>query len=84
MGLVIIVNPHNHSSHPLLARWQVRVMEFVGLACAIAVAVSVVWIERREAPVPNAGWTVPFEHLNGLALFAVLAIAAGSYLERDA
>ena len=67
----------------LLARWQVRVMEFVGLGCAVVVAAAVVWIERRDAPVPNAGWTVSFEHLNGLAIFAVLAIAVGSYLERD-
>lgn len=65
------------------APWQVRVMELIGLTSACVVAASVVWIERRDAPIPNAGWTFAFEHLNGLAVFAVLAITAGSFLERD-
>jgi arabinofuranan 3-O-arabinosyltransferase len=61
-----------------------RIFELTGVVLAVAVAVSVLWIERRERPYPNAGWTIPFDHLNGLALFAVLALTVGTVLAADA
>jgi hypothetical protein len=51
---------------------------------AAAVAVAVVVVERSERPFPNAGWTVDFQHLNGLAVFATLALAVGAMFASDA
>ncbi|HSL73479.1 MAG TPA: alpha-(1-_3)-arabinofuranosyltransferase family protein [Ilumatobacteraceae bacterium] len=61
-----------------------RVLEAAGLAAAVTVAVSVMWITRRERPFPDAGWTVAYEHLHGLAVLAVLAVAAGTVFAPDA
>ncbi|MEO1059416.1 MAG: hypothetical protein AAFY28_21120, partial [Actinomycetota bacterium] len=63
-------------------RWR-RGFEVVGLLAAVVVAVWVYWIERRDAPFPNAGWTTAFDHLNTMALFAVVAIAVGAWFGPD-
>ena len=65
-------------------RWATRVYELVGVALLVLTALAVLWIERRDRPFPNAGWTTHFDHLNGLALFAVLAIAVGAMFAADA
>jgi formate hydrogenlyase subunit 3/multisubunit Na+/H+ antiporter MnhD subunit len=65
-------------------RWAGRVFELTGLVLASAAALSVLWVERRERPVPNAGWTTAFDHLNGLAAFAVIAVAVGAVFATDA
>jgi arabinofuranan 3-O-arabinosyltransferase len=63
---------------------RLRVMELVGLGAAVATAIAVVVIERRDQPIPNAGWTLAFDHLNGLALFGLLAVAVGAAFGSDA
>ena len=63
---------------------ETRVFEMVGLALAAFTAVGVLWIERRDRPFPNAGWTIPFEHLTGLVVFAILSIAVGAMFGPDA
>ncbi|NQY57202.1 MAG: DUF3367 domain-containing protein [Ilumatobacteraceae bacterium] len=63
-------------------RWR-RGYEALGWAIAAAVAVWVYWIERRDAPFPNAGWTTEFDHLNGPALFALVLIAVGAWFGDD-
>jgi len=67
-------------------RWWLasRPLEAIGLAASIAVAISALWIERTQRPYPNAGWTVEFDHLNGLAVFAVLSLAVGAMFAPDA
>jgi arabinofuranan 3-O-arabinosyltransferase len=61
-----------------------RPLELVGLSVSIAVAISVVLIERSQRPFPNAGWTLEFDHLNGLAAFAVLSLTVGAMFAADA
>lgn len=61
-----------------------RTFEIAGLAAASAVAVTAAWVLRSERPFPNAGWTTSFEHLNGLAVFAVLVLAVGAAFAPDA
>jgi arabinofuranan 3-O-arabinosyltransferase len=61
-----------------------RPLELIGLSASIAVAVSVLLIERSQRPYPNAGWTLEFDHLNGLAAFAVLSLAVGAMFAADA
>ncbi len=61
-----------------------RLVEASGVLAAVAVAASVLWIVRRDRPFPNAGWTVAFDHLNGLAVYAALAIAIGAMFAPDA
>ncbi len=63
-------------------RWR-RGLEAIGWLAASVVAVWVYWIERRDAPFPNAGWTTAFEHLNTLALFALVTIAVGAWFGDD-
>jgi arabinofuranan 3-O-arabinosyltransferase len=64
--------------------WLVdRPLELIGLAAAIAVIVSALWIERSQRPFPNAGWTLEFDHLNGLAAFSVLSLAVGAMFAPD-
>jgi arabinofuranan 3-O-arabinosyltransferase len=65
-------------------RWGGRIFEVTGLALALAVACSVLWVERRDRPFPNAGWTTAFDHLNGRAAFAVIAVAVGAVFAADA
>ncbi len=65
-------------------RWVTRVYELLGVALLGLTALAVLRIERRDRPFPNAGWTTHFDHLNGLALFAVLAIAVGAMFATDA
>jgi hypothetical protein len=65
-------------------RWTTRVYELVGVALLGVTALAVLWIERRDRPYPNAGWTTHFDHLNGLAVFAVLTIAVGAMFATDA
>ena len=65
-------------------RWGGRIVELTGLVLACAVALSVLWVERRDRPFPNAGWTAAFDHLNGLAAFAVMAVAVGAVFAADA
>lgn len=66
----------------LTRRWYrpIPVMAISGLAAVMYVAVSVAVIERRENPFPNAGWTMIFVHLNGVALTAVALVAASTLL----
>jgi arabinofuranan 3-O-arabinosyltransferase len=65
--------------------WPIdRPLELVGLVAAVAVSISVLLIERAERPFPNAGWTLEFDHLNGLAAFAVLSLAVGATFAPDA
>jgi hypothetical protein len=65
--------------------WPIgRPLELIGLAASIAVAMSVLIIERAQRPFPNAGWTLEFDHLNGLAVFAVLSLAVGAMFAPDA
>ncbi len=61
-----------------------RPLELVGLAASIAVAIDVLLIERAQRPFPNAGWTLEFDHLNGLAACAVLSLAVGAMFAPDA
>jgi arabinofuranan 3-O-arabinosyltransferase len=65
-------------------RWTNRVHELVGVALLVLTALAVVWIEWRDRPYPNAGWTTHFDHLNGGALFAVIVIAVGAMFAPDA
>jgi len=65
--------------------WPIgRPLELIGLAASIAVAIRVLLIERSQRPFPNAGWTLEFDHLNGLAAFAVLSLAVGAMFAPDA
>ena len=77
----------------LLAWWSARrprhrlisrPLETIGLATSIAVSISALWIERTQRPFPDAGWTLEFDHLNGLAVFAVLSLAVGAMFAPDA
>jgi arabinofuranan 3-O-arabinosyltransferase len=61
-----------------------RFLEATGVLAAAAVALSVMWITRRDRPFPDAGWTLAYDHLHGLAVFAVLAVAAGAAFAPDA
>ena len=61
-----------------------RTFEIAGIAAGCAVALSAMWVVRTDRPFPNAGWTTSVEHLNGLALFAVIALAVGATFARDA
>jgi arabinofuranan 3-O-arabinosyltransferase len=61
-----------------------RPLELFGLAAAVAVVVSALVIERSERPFPDAGWTLAFDHLNGLAAFSVLSLAVGAIFAPDA
>jgi len=65
-------------------RAPTRILELTGVLAAGAVATSVLWIVRNDRPFPNAGWTSAFEHLNGLAVYAAIAIAVGSMFAHDA
>ncbi len=66
--------------HRAVAR---RPFEWAAIAATVAVAVAVAYVERRDAPAPDAGWTAAFERLHGLAVFAVLLLAAGAVTARD-
>ncbi len=61
-----------------------RAFEFAGIAAGCAVAVGAMWVVRNDRPIPNAGWTTSVEHLNGLALFAVIVLAVGAAFAGDA
>ncbi|MEM8618280.1 MAG: alpha-(1-_3)-arabinofuranosyltransferase family protein [Actinomycetota bacterium] len=63
-------------------RWR-RGYETLGWLIAAVVGVLVYWIERRDAPFPDAGWTTAFDHLNGPALFALVLIAVGAWFGDD-
>ncbi len=64
--------------------FETRVFEMTGLGLAACTAIGVLWIERRERPFPNAGWTIPFDHLTGLAVFAILCVTVGAMFGPDA
>lgn len=65
--------------------WPIgRPLEVVGLVASVAVAISVLLIERSQRPFPNAGWTLEFDHLNDIAVFAVLSLAVGAMFGADA
>ena len=67
------------------ASWlRARPFEVVGLAAGATMAVWALLIERRERLYPDAGWTLNFDHLNGLAVFAIIVLAAGTLLAPDA
>ncbi len=51
--------------------------DVLGVAMVAVVAVAVILIERREHPFPDAGWTLLVDHLNGLAIFAMLLVGVG-------
>ena len=61
-----------------------RLVELTGVLCAVTVAASVLWIVRNDRPFPDAGWTLSFDHLNGLALYATISIAVGAMFAPDA
>ncbi len=61
-----------------------RPFEWAAVAAAVTVAVAVAYVERRDAPAPDAGWTAAVDRLHGLAVFAVLLLAAGAVTARDA
>ena len=61
-----------------------RLLELTGVLCAATVAASVLWIVRNDRPFPDAGWTLSFDHLNGLALYATISIAVGAMFAPDA
>jgi arabinofuranan 3-O-arabinosyltransferase len=61
----------------LVPRWA-NLLGWFGLGLALAVALAVLWIERRDSPIPNAGWTESFDSLNGLAVLAVLCVTVGA------
>jgi formate hydrogenlyase subunit 3/multisubunit Na+/H+ antiporter MnhD subunit len=66
-------------------RWLAeRPLELVGLGASLVVMISVLLIERSRRPFPDAGWTLEFDHLNGLAIFAVLSLAVGAMFAADA
>jgi arabinofuranan 3-O-arabinosyltransferase len=67
-----------------LWRSRSRTFEIAGIAAGCAVSVSAMWVVRNDRPFPNAGWTASVEHLNGLALFAVVVLAVGAAFARDA
>jgi hypothetical protein len=50
----------------------------LGAGLALFVALDVIWIERRDQPLPNAGWTASFDQLGGVTVFAVLCVAVGA------
>ena len=61
-----------------------RTFEIAAIAAGCAVAVGAMWVVRNDRPFPNAGWTTSVEHLNGLALFAVIVLAVGAAFAGDA
>jgi arabinofuranan 3-O-arabinosyltransferase len=61
-----------------------RVLELSGVLAAGVVAGWVLLIVRRDRPFPDAGWTLAFDHLNGVALYAAVAIAVGAMFAPDA
>jgi hypothetical protein len=61
-----------------------RPFEWVAVGLAVAVAVAVAVIERRDAPIPDAGWTLAVDHLHGMAVFAAVLLAAGAVTADDA
>ncbi len=61
-----------------------RLIEATGVFAAVGVAASVLWIVRRDRPFPDAGWTLAVDHLNGLAVYAAIAIAVGAMFAPDA
>jgi len=61
-----------------------RPFAVTGLVSAVTVAVWAVLILRRDRPFPDAGWTFAVDHLNGLAVFATLALAVGAAFAPDA
>ncbi len=71
------------SRRPRRFPWS-RPLEVIGLATACAVAVSALWIERSRRPFPDAGWTLQFDHLNGLAVFSLLVLTVGAMFADDA
>ena len=76
-GCAVLLVSFVHS--PLADRFVV----LLGPVVAAMVGLATVVVNRRQRPLPTAGWTESFESLNGWALFAVLALAAGTLvLER--
>jgi len=67
------------------AGWlRARPLETCGIIAALTVTIWALLIERRERPYPDAGWTLNFDHLNGLAVFSVVVLAVGTLLAPDA
>lgn len=62
-----------------VGRWR-PILAASGLLLAALVAVSVVFVERREAPFPNAGWTTTFDHLHGLMLTSIALVVASTFV----
>jgi arabinofuranan 3-O-arabinosyltransferase len=60
-----------------------RPLELVGLAASVGMATTALLVERSRRPYPDAGWTLEFDHLNGLAIFAVLSLAVGAMFGSD-
>jgi arabinofuranan 3-O-arabinosyltransferase len=61
-----------------------RVAELTSLATLAAVACTVTYLERRDAPFPNGGWPVEFEWLHGFGVFAAVALLVAAVLADDA
>jgi arabinofuranan 3-O-arabinosyltransferase len=83
-GLVALVVAAASVALARVPRAPSRLVEWSGVGAAVVVAVSVLWIVRRDRPFPNAGWTLAFDHLNGLAVYAAIAVAVGAMFAPDA
>jgi arabinofuranan 3-O-arabinosyltransferase len=84
LGALLVAGTSHLAARRSRRGWRTRVYELAGVGLITVTALGVLWIERRDRPFPNAGWTTSFDHLNGLALFAVLAIAVGAMFATDA
>ena len=61
-----------------------RVAELVAVGSLTAVAVAVVAIERRDAPLPDGAWPSTFESLHELGVFAAVALLVAVVRADDA
>ena len=80
-GFALVASRRRTTPRSAIAR---RPFAATGLVSAVTVAVWAVVILRRDRPFPDAGWTFFFDHLNGLAVFATLALAVGAAFAPDA
>ncbi len=63
----------------LAPRYAAIVTPTAAIASAGAVALAVLFVQRRDRPIPNAGWTLAVDHLNGLAVFSVLCLVLAAH-----
>lgn len=63
---------------------RLPLLELAGATAFVVTAIGAVQTVRAERPFPDAGWTDAVDHLNGLAVFAFLALAVGASFPSDA